>query len=63
MDECLRRLLATSNVQLMIMAFGSEDHQQEVVKRYLHDFVHMIYQPIVEGEDEVGMSAIYVLCW
>ena len=47
----------------MIMAFGSEDHQQEVVKRYLHDFVHMIYQPIVEGEDEVGMSAIYVLCW
>lgn len=51
-EDKLRGILENSELRYILCIIREEDKDDEAAKIYLHDFVHMVYRPNKETEDE-----------
>ena len=49
----LRNLIYNSDLGPLLQIINTEGFGQASAERYLHDFVHMVYKPTAENENEV----------
>ena len=53
LEVCLRRLLCNSDLGPLLEIIRAEEYEQASAERYLHDFVHIVYKPTADQEDQV----------
>jgi hypothetical protein len=51
-ENKLRKIIENSDLDYILAIIKEEGKEEEAARRYLHDFVHMVYQPSKESQDE-----------
>lgn len=59
-EQKLRNILESSELSQLFKIIKQEGKEEEAVMRYLHDFVHIVYEPTSESpEEEIQVCIIW----